>query len=411
MNILLARQPIFHNNTIAGYELLRRDIDQPECQGVPHEQALIDVFLGHGTRNVTGGLPAFVSVSREMLLSNTLYVFSPQSVILQVTLPEQDDPELLRACESLAFSGYRIALDHFVFADHARPFLELGPIVKIDLLRLPGDKLSGQIEPLRDYPALLLAENVENRAEHAQCIALGFEFFQGYHFSRPETFSRKDISVDHIRVFRLMRLVRDLNSTDAAIEEAFRGDVALSYKLLRMVNSASTGARGVRSISHALRLLGRDALYRWLALMLLAPARRSDIDAEIVHATLLRARFCELLADAGSRPLASGTCFMLGLLSALHSTIGIPVEDISENLDTVPELNAALQARRGPYGALLALVEAYEDGRWDDASAMCDEFGVPPIDLARHYLDSMTWATERVQSDGFDGGQESDVPF
>jgi len=398
-NILLARQPIFHNTAIAGYELLRRNLDQPDKTEISEEQALVDLFLGPGTNSITGGLPAFVSVSRSVLLSNALFVFSPQTLILQVALPEHDDPEMLRVCESLALSGYRIALDHFRFTEHARPFLEFGPIVKLDLFEHTGDQLERQIELLRDYPALLLAEKVENRAAHARCVSLGFEFFQGYLFSRPETISRKDVSADHLRVFQLMRLVRDPNSTDAAIEDAFRNDVALTYKLLRMVNSAATGARGVRSIGHALRLLGRDALNRWLSLMLLSPARRSDIDAEIVHATLLRARFCELLADAGSRPLSTGTSFMLGLLSAFQSTIGIPVEEITDGLEMVPELNAALSARRGPYGCMLALAEAYEDGRWDDADKLCNEFGVEPIDLARHYLDAMAWATERVQSE------------
>jgi len=408
MNILLARQPIFHNNAIAGYELLRRNIDQPGTDEPSEEQALVDLFLGPGTTSITSGLPAFVGVTWEVLLSNALLVLSPQTLIPQVSLPDGDDPELLRACEHLALSGFRIALDHFTFSEHARPFLELGPIVKLDLFEHPGDQLDRQVELLRDYPALLLAEKVENRAAHTRCVGLGFEFFQGYHFSRPETFSRKDLSVDHMRVFRLMRLVRDPNSTDSAIEEAFRGDVALTYKLLRMVNSAASGARGVRSISHALRLLGREALNRWLALMLLSPARRSDIDAAIVHATLLRARFCELLADAGSRPLSSGTSFMLGLLAAFQSTIGIPVDDITEGLDMVPELNAALRARRGHYGCMLALAEAYEDGRWDDASNLCTEFGVAPIDVARHYLDAMGWATERVQSD-FAGDGTVDV--
>jgi c-di-GMP phosphodiesterase len=411
MNIMLARQPIFHKaDRIAGYELLSRSCSSAPGSGEP-DQILVDVFLGPGIGAVTGGLPAFLTVSRELLLSGSLDLLSPHLLVLQIDAPAHEDPELYAVCTRMASAGYRFALDHYTHTPHAEPLLELGPFVKLDVAR-HGNGLPDQVAAIRDYPVLMLAENVENRAMHDACIRMGIDFFQGYLFSRPETFTRKDISVEHLRAFKLMRQVRDMSTTEAAIEEEFRADIALSYKLLRMVNSAASGGRGVRSIGHALRLLGRDALYRWLGLLLIAPVSDGGVDTEIALATLLRARMCELMANIGDRPLAEGTLFMIGLLSALESFMGIPVEMISDNLELAPELSAALTARRGPFGACLAMAESYEQGRWEVADERAREIGVTPGDLSEIHMQALTWAEERTRSvwrkdddDGQDGAQ------
>lgn len=397
MNIMLARQPIFHKaDRIAGYELLSRSCSAAPGSGEP-DQILVDVFLGPGIGAVTGGLPAFLTVSRELLMSGSLELLSPHLLVLQIEAPQQEDPELYEVCERMARAGYRFALDHYTHTPYAEPLLGHGPFVKLDVAHHRGN-LPQQVTAVRDFPVLLLAENVENRAVHDACVRLGFDFFQGYLFSRPETFTRKDISVEHLRAFKLMRQVRDMSTTDLAIEEEFRADPALSYKLLRMVNSAASGGRGVQSIGHALRMLGRDALYRWLGLLLIAPVSDSGVDTEIALATLLRARMCELMANIGSRPLAEGTLFMIGLLSALESYMGMPLDMVADNLELAPELSAALTARRGPFGACLAMAEAYEQGRWEVADERAREIGVTPGDLSELYMQALTWAEERTRA-------------
>ena len=125
-------------------------------------------------------------------------------------------------------------------------------------------------------------------------------------------------------------------------------------------------------------------------------------------ATLLRARMCELVGDAGTRPLATGTLFMLGLLSALESYMGMPAELITQNLDLAPELDAALTSRRGPFGACLALVEAYENGRWNETDERAEEIGVEPDALPDLYLQALSWAEERARGT-VGGGADEDA--
>ena len=103
-------------------------------------------------------------------------------------------------------------------------------------------------------------------------------------------------------------MMREPQTTDNEIEEVLKHDVALSYKLLRMVNSASVGGRNIWSIGHALRMLGRDPVARWLSMLLVTDTHGGDgVRSELIHLALFRARMCELLAEAASVPRANGS--------------------------------------------------------------------------------------------------------
>lgn len=410
MSFLLARQPIFHKaERVAAYELLSRccSTTHPSAAaGCADRQLLADVFLGAGLA-VTHGLPAFIRASPALLLDGAVELVDPARLVLQVEAPAEYDPVLHATCARLIGAGYHFAIDYTGCSPASEPLLELATFVKVDARRHDRAALHDAAGRLGRFPAALVAVNVECREAYDACVAIGFEYFQGLLFSRPETFEARNISIDHVRTFRLMKKVGELHTPDTVLEEEFRADPALSFKLLRMVNSAAHGGRGIRSIGHALRLVGRDALHRWLAIMILNTDRAAGIDAEITRAALVRARMCELLGDAGKRPLASGTLFILGLLSAIETFIGIPADALCRNLHLAPELAAALTARRGPFGACLALVEAYEDGQWDVLQEDAGAVGVDTAQLAALYLEALGWAAERIAGIEAGFGDES----
>ena len=134
--------------------------------------------------------------------------------------------------------------------------LELAEVVKVDVIE-GADDMEQTLERLRPFGVKLLAEKVENKEMHDRCVAQGFELFQGFHYFRPETLTKKDLSSQTGEVIRPMNLLQDPEVPDQTIEEAFKTGPGLTYKLLRIVNSAALGGRGVRSIQHAMRLLGR----------------------------------------------------------------------------------------------------------------------------------------------------------
>ena len=194
-----------------------------------------------------------------------------------------------------------------------------------------------------------------------------------------------------------MNLLRDENASDADIEEAFRSDPSLSYKLLRMVNSAALGGRGIESIRHAIRLVGRGVLHRWLALLLASSmVTENGVDAELVHTAVLRARLCELLAESGGRRSSSGQQFMVGLFSMIDVLLKVPMEEILDRVDLSADVRDALLRRSGPYAGSLELVEAYEAGRWDAVSDISSDMGMAAPVLPELYLQSLSWVRERM---------------
>ena len=272
--------------------------------------------------------------------------------------------------------------------------LRLAEIAKVDISTTDHARLRDLSTWLRGFHVRLLAMHVQHRQERDLCLKLGFELFEGYRFSSPETLTRRDLPIQHVLTFRLLKLVRDPRTRDADIEDLLRRDVALSYKLLRMVNSAAFGGREIWSIGHALRLLGRDQVARWLGLLLVTDGVRQGVHAELMTVSLVRARMCELLAAESGIPRARGPLFLVGMISVLDQMLETPMDLLTESMDLAPDIRAALLHRHDFYGEVLSLVEAYEHGWWDQLESLAAVVGVSPEALPPLYLDALAWTAE-----------------
>jgi EAL and modified HD-GYP domain-containing signal transduction protein len=111
---------------------------------------------------------------------------------------------------------------------------------------------------------------------------------------------------------------------------------------------------------------------------------------------MVRARFCELLAEAAGRRREGGALFMAGLFSLLDALTRTPMSEVVDRLDLAPELRAALLAREGPHAGMLRLAEAYESGDWDAVFAGARAADVPLDDLPERYAQAVVWAGERA---------------
>lgn len=199
-----------------------------------------------------------------------------------------------------------------------------------------------------------------------------------------------------------MNLLSDMNVTDRQVEEAFRSDPSLSYKLLRMVNSAALGGRGVTSIEHALRLLGRDPLYRWISMLLVADSKDgSGVRNELIKSSLFRGHLCELIGDQVRGPSCpglpmAGTLFLIGLFSRIDVLLKIRMEDLFKKVDLSEAAQNALLWRQGTGGEILKAVESFEDGKWEVAEGVLEDLGFDTGELTNLYLESLAWAGDRM---------------
>jgi EAL and modified HD-GYP domain-containing signal transduction protein len=403
-DLFIARQPIFDaQDRIVAYELLyREDADATRAGAwLPTDRmsvsVIVDAVLSLGLSRVTEGRTAFLNVSEEILLGGFSSVLDPATLVVELLETVRPTPAVLEACRDLKARGFRLALDDQSHRTEPGPLLDLADIVKVDVIE-SGERLEAVVGALASRGLDLLAEKVEDAATHARCLRLGFRLFQGFHYLRPQTLRGRDVDASAVALLRLLAMLGDMSVADRDVEEAFKGDPALSYKLLRIVNSAAVGGRGVDSLAHAMRLVGRDPLQRWLSLLLLTVRRGGgEARTELVRSALVRGRMCELLGnvgrDAGTRGmLLGGTLFLAGLLSQMDVLLGRDLGVILDDVDVALEVRDALLWRSGRAGAVLDAVARYADGDWEGAAARLDEAGIPREALGDAYLDALSWA-------------------
>ena len=401
-SIYVARQPIFElNRGLYGYELLyRRDATSDHADGetgAMSAEVIVDALLGIGLRAIAGGTVAFVNFSQAQLIGETWSLFDPADVVIELLETVEATEETLASCRKMVAAGYRLALDDYVHCEATRPLLEFAKIVKVDVLGRSEAEIATVARELKPSGIRLLAERVETATMRDACANMGFEFFQGYLFSKPETLTKSDVAPGQLAIMRLLNLLNDPNTPDQSLDQAFQSDLALSYKLLRIVNAASMGGRGVTSIPHAVRLIGRNALHRWLSVVLVASMGKSgDVTHELALTSITRARMCELLAANARTARPTGSAFLVGLLSLLDVLFEVPMDRILSHIELSDEVTKALLERRGPLGTPLKLVESYEQADWDGAQQLAEASDVPEDILGNLYIDSLHWAAQHV---------------
>ncbi len=386
----MVRQPVFsRDGDLIAYEIRFRDT-------VEGREAFSQGLLNGSFDTMRGDRPAFVPVSRDQFLGELMQRADPRAIIPLIPCGVGADPSVLEAIERFCAAGGQIALDQLgETIDASDSLLPLAHWVRIDVRSEDLARLAGIVARARVRPdTLLIADHVYEAGQLAMAQRLDFDAFEGAHFSRPEPVPAAQLPSSTISALRLLSQARDPNVHDRTLEDAISIDPVLTFQLLRIVNSASVGARGVTSIGHALRLIGRDAFLRWLSLAIAASRRGgTGVDEHLVRHAVERARLCEQLAGAGRD---AGTLFLVGLFSMLDAVFRVSMDELLERVALVDEARAALVERSGPYASALEFAESYELGMFETAAEVSREMGVDPSTIGAIYEGALSWADEML---------------
>jgi EAL and modified HD-GYP domain-containing signal transduction protein len=390
----VARQPIHDAaGRLYGYELLFRDTAAAGAAGADDDSAttstILAAFSEFGGQNLLGGRPGFINLTRAFLVGELPLPFAPEDAVLEVLETVDADDEVVAGVRRLAAGGYRIALDDFTWRPGAERLLETADLVKIDVLALTWDQVLETLDICRPYDVTFLAEKVEDDVVLSRCADAGFELFQGYLLGRPETMSAETMTPAHALTLDLLGRLGDPAATPADLEEAVRRDPALSYRLLRIANSASSGVtREVSSVRDALVFVGLAKLRAWLVLLSLNNADASS--GGQVYEALTRARTCELVARA-TGTVRADVAFTAGLLHGVALALGLPPAQMPGRMPALSaEVADALTGRPSPLHDVLEAVLAYQRGDMPALRAA----GVPIGALSEAYLAALAWTTE-----------------
>jgi len=396
----LGRQPILNRiQQIVGFELLFRSAESLHAANILDVQAasasvIVNALSQFGFQDVLGRHKGFFNVTYEMLMSDEVELLPKESVVIELLETIIADKEVLARCRTLKSLGFTLALDDHVYSPSFAEIYELIDIVKVDVLEVPADELKPMIQKLRAWPVTLLAEKVESAEQYLFCSELGFDLFQGYYFARPVVLRQKKLDVGKLAMMRLMQQVMADTELEE-IEETFKQNPGLTYNLLRLVNSVAIGLRvRIKTLRHALMVLGMEQLKRWITLALYAGKDDNGVQSPLLEMAAMRGKMMELLVlslRTGGKEHAD-RAFMAGVLSLIDVLFEDSMEELVGKLNLVEDVRAALLQRDGLLGGLLTLVENVEQTDFSGVNEQLEESGLSLEQLLSAQLETISWS-------------------
>ncbi|MFQ3209575.1 MAG: EAL and modified HD-GYP domain-containing signal transduction protein [Colwellia sp.] len=403
MNFYAARQPILDKSKkLFAYELLFRDginnvfpnIDGDEATSKMIEASQFTMGIGE----FTGSKPAFINFTLQTLSQGYPEMLTPDEVVVEILETIKPGKKLLALCKDLYKKGYTLALDDYKHQSvwvHFYPYIK---IIKIDIRQSRLDEIKEVLIAVKDYPHIkMLAEKVETYEEYNQMLQLGFDYFQGYFFAKPEMIKTKSLSPSQIAMAELLyetsKTELDLNS----ITNVFQRDVSLSYKLLRYANSSIFKRRSeISTIKQALVILGSGELKRFIGLMFAVTAN-PDKPSELINLAMTRAKFCELAAQDIRSQLDISIAFLTGLLSMIDAILDEEMATVLDKLPLSKDIKDPLLTKKGVMAALIKLVEFIEQADWDKTTLVMEKLKLDKDKVVEHYSQAVAWADEQTQ--------------
>lgn len=403
MEVFVARQPIFdRKQKVFAYELLFRSgfeqnfFDNSDGDA-SSKQVLTNSFLSIGMDTMTNGKKAFVNFTRKLLLDQVASIFPKDLMVVEILEDIEPDDEMVSACKKLKDLGYLLVLDDFVFAPGYENLINLVDIIKVDFIQTQGTERGTVIHDVGASRIEYLAEKVETQEDFEQAVDLGYSYFQGYYFSKPQIIAGHDVPAHKLNYLQILNEINQPEVDFDELEKVFKQDLSLSYKLLNYMNSVHFGFKNkIRSIKHALSLLGIDESKKWLSLFALQIIGK-DKSEELLSMSLIRANSCEMIAPLIGCKNRASELFLMGLFSMIDALLDQPLEGILAKLPLADDIKKALLGEKNQMGDVFELVVNYEKGDWVNFSEYAARLSVKETELIDIFQMALEKATQSFQ--------------
>lgn len=386
---------------VAGYEFMlrkgMRDRMRIPSRRIHHiyNEVVVRNLVHFSIGKLLGHRQVFVAVLDSFLANPIIEQLPGQNVVLTVVpldAAEAPGPFEERVKE-LKKLGFKFALEECFEGAH---FENLAPHANYFIFRTaqhnPADtkKAADQIRA-RHRDALLIARDLESFDDFELCRKLDFALFQGPFVTSREDWTGNRAGPQTLHVCDLLNHLRR-DAETAELAKLLKQDAVLSYRLLRYINSAASGLRQtITSIEHALVLMGRQKMYRWLTLLLFGSAQNSPYAAALQENALARGRFMELIGERAFDKTERDSLFVTGLFSMIDLVLQMPLPEAIKPLHLQEAVEAALLRDEGPYAPFLALAVACESSDQDRIEAAAAKCGVEIDDVNIKHFEALAW--------------------
>ncbi|MEN9865724.1 MAG: hypothetical protein RL748_1314 [Pseudomonadota bacterium] len=333
----------------------------------------------------------FLDAVPALLSTDALHSMPPEFTVLTLNRRDLANPDTLAAVRALRAGGIGISLRG---ADLNKFDKALLPDISYIEVRFSGADVAAQAKmyaALKQSSVRMVGRPVTTWQDFDACALLGLDAFVGkLHLTPRPGNPVKGLNPAQTIILQLMQMVKE-NADVGKLEAALKRDAALSYKLLRFINSAGFGlGREIQSLRQALALLGYAPLYRWLTL-LLATASTSGYSPVLMETAVVRGRLTELLGLTNLPKGEAENLFVTGMFSLLDRLLGLPMKEVLDTIQLPGDVVEALINRGGSYGQYLALAEACELNS-TLVGNLASSLHISPTEVNKAHLSALAWA-------------------
>lgn len=404
--LYIGRQPILdRDERVFAYELLFRSSEDGNIAVFDDDvratsRVLVNTLNNIGLEKITGKSKGFINANTALLNDELLEILPKEHFILEILEHCDVNQQLIERIDALRAEGYKVALDDFVFEKEYlvrfKPLVGRVDYIKIEVNSSDITMLESQVPKLKKLGVKLLAEKVETQEMFDRCKTLGFDYFQGFYFARPEIIQEGGIEPAQLVVAKLMNQLMK-NEDDTTIEQTFKEEPGITLNLLKYINSASIGLKSeIKSIRHAIMLLGKRKLLQWVTLISYADAKSGSLNFPLLQIVQFRAKSMELLTGSFGHlgEHSEEEAFMTGLLSMLDALFNLPMEQVIHEFAIDGKIKEAILHESNELGMVLQLVKHMERDHIEGINRLANELDIELSKMIKIKIDAIQWADE-----------------
>ena len=388
----VARQPILdRTQKVFGYELLFRDGLENCFRADPDlaSRSTLDSTLLFGMNTLCDGKKGFVNCTRDVLLKDLLTLLPSDQTVAEILETVEPGDRVIAACKRLKDAGYLIALDDFAPNDPRTPLCDFADILKVDFRATKIEERAALMRQFGKCKRQMLAEKIETPLEFRQARDMGFVLFQGHFFRHPEILTAREVPANKLHHLRLLEMVCRIELDLKELEKMIKQEASICYRLLRYLNSPLFGfSLEIKSIRHAMAILGEREVRRWIRLVVTVSAAEQKC-SELILNGLSRARFCELISG---KLRTDGDMFLMGLLSVMDSIMEVQMEVLLAQVPVDKEMKSVLLGQPSKLRPLYQLMLAQESGEWEHSARLAVEVKLSNEEVSERWWQAMQWA-------------------
>ncbi len=394
MFAFIARQPILdRDKDVFAYELLFRDGKGGTFPDLDSDKAkyIANRFHTLGLDDICGEKKSFINFSSDTIISRFPTTLNPETVVVELDETPFMQNGLLEACQHIKQLGFKLAIDDPMMMSGKHEIFPLIDIVKVDVSKARYEVIEKNIPRFLDSNIKLVAEQVDTHTDFDTCRGLGFDFFQGYFFATPEARIQRQLPASKMNLVDLMGESSHSNFDLNRINQIIERDAALSYLLLKFINNPTINKRyKITSLKHALTYMGEVEIKKFIALLSLANLG-DDKPLELIHMSLVRAKFFDLLGQERKLKTDPPVGFLVGLFSLLDALLDQSMPDILKQLPLTEDVNTALLGKSGEFNHYISLARAFESALWLNVIKQSRELNIDQKHLHSLYNQAIIW--------------------